>query len=227
MRRFLVLILALCLVLGLSGCQVITTGIIRTQEASTGGYALYDHSLELAELLEEMLGSPKYFQLMSSSEGVFNQLTPFMRSDLSEPESAYRAVLPEDAFLSLMDAAEADIDEFPGPLQEFIKRKIHHSMLSILNSQAGAETLAAASILTVSDAWTGETLEQNCYMVLIYPNVCPVIVSFYGRDGFIEGTASMLLGVSLEEDSLEAVSQLFQYFDADDMLIEELDIDKD
>lgn len=226
MRRFLALILALCLVPGLSGCQVITTGIIRTQEASSGEDALYDHSLELAELLEEMLSSPEYFEMMGGSAQLSEVINPLMRSDLSEPESAYRAVLPEDAFLSLMNAAESDIDDFPGPLQEFIKRKIHHSMLSILNSQAGAETLAAASILTVSDAWAGDTLEQNCYVVLIYPDVCPVIVSFYGRDGFLEGTASMLLGVSLDEDSPEAVSGLFQYFDTDDMLIEELDIDK-
>lgn len=226
MRRFLALILALCLVPGLSGCQVITTGIIRTQEASSGEDALYDHSLELAELLEEMLSSPEYFEMMGGSARLSEVINPLMRSDLSEPESAYRAVLPEDAFLSLMNAAESDIDDFPGPLQEFIKRKIHHSMLSILNSQAGAETLAAASILTVSDAWAGDTLEQNCYVVLIYPDVCPVIVSFYGRDGFLEGTASMLLGVSLEEDSPEAVSGLFQYFDTDDVLIEELDIDK-
>ena len=59
MKKFLCLVLALCLVLGLCGCQFITKKIVETEAVSADGAALYGHSIELAELLEEMLKTPE------------------------------------------------------------------------------------------------------------------------------------------------------------------------
>lgn len=68
MKKLLVFILALCLVTGLCGCQVITKEIIERDAAAADDTTLYEHGMELAELLEEMLGSPEYFEMMSGSE---------------------------------------------------------------------------------------------------------------------------------------------------------------
>lgn len=91
----------------------------------------------------------------------------------------------------------------------------------------GAETLAAASILTVSQAWAGESLEESCYMVLHYPDACPVIVSFWGGDGLMESTATLLIGTALEEDSIPDMAKLFQQLGIAGMHVQELEIDED
>lgn len=230
MKRFLGLALALCLILGLSGCQVITRRIVETEAengASAGEPALYAHSLELAGLLEEMLRSPEYFELMGGSQGVSDLIIPLMRSDLSQPESAYLITLSEDALPLLLDGAEADMEGFSPGLREFLERRMFQSVASILNAQQGTEALAAASILTVSDAWAGESLEAGCYVLLHYPDACPVMASFWGGDGLMEGTATMLIGEPLDEDSVQGVAALFQQLGMDGIQVKQLEINED
>ncbi len=225
MKKLLALVLALCLVLGLGGCRFInkTTAPVEFTSADSG--TLYWHSMELAGLLEEMLRTPEYFEMMGGSQQVSEVITPLMRSDLSEPESAYVVTLPEDALPTLMSAAEVDLDGFSDGLREFVERRMASSVPMILNSRQGAETLAASSILTVSGSWAGEVLDESCYVLLMYPYCCPVMVSFTGGDGVITGTATMLLGEPLEEDSLDAVEELFGYLEMEGPEIEEIDID--
>lgn len=226
MKRFLALSLALGLMLGLCGCQLITKEIIERDTTASEGTvlkenadraaalddaALYEHGMELAELLEEMLSSPEYFEMMGGSERLGEVINPLMRADLSDPESAYLVTLSEDALPLLMDAAKVDMDQFSDGMRDFLERKMISSVPSILNSRQGAETLAAASILTVSDAWAGENLELGCYLILNYPDACPVMVSFCGGDGVIQGTAAMLIGEPWEEDSIEGAQELFSY----------------
>ncbi len=242
MKRFLSLVLALCLALGLSGCQIVAKEIIERDAVSpegpvlrdnvdthTGleGTALYRDSLELAGLLEEMLRSPEYFALMGGSDHLGEVIIPLMRSDLSEPESAYLITLSEDALPLLMDTAEVDMEDFSPGLRKFLERRMFQSMPTMLNSQQGAETLAAASILTVSQTWAGESLEESCYVVLHYPDACPVMASFWGGDGLTEGTATLLIGTALEEDSIPDVAKLFQQLGIAGMHVQELEIDED
>lgn len=225
MKKLLALVLALCLVLGLGGCRFInkTTAPVEFTSADSG--TLYWHSMELAGLIDDMLKTPEYFELMGGSDTVSEVIMPLMRSDLSEPESAYVVTLPEDALPTLMSAAEVDLDGFSDGLREFVERRMVSSVPTILNSRQGAETLAASSILTVSGSWAGEVLDESCYVLLMYPYCCPVMASFTGSNGVVTGTATMLLGEPLEEDSLDAVEELFGYLEMEGPEIEGIDID--
>lgn len=211
MKKLLCLMLALCMVLGLCGCHVITKEIIERDVTDADDETLYEHGMELAGLLEEMLSSPEYFEMMGGSDRLGEVIDALMGADLSEPEGAYIVTLPEEALPMLMDSAEVDMDRFSGGLRDFMERRMISSVPSILNSRQGAETLAAASILTVSDAWAGEDLELGCYLILSYHDVCPVMVSFCGDDGVVTGTATMLIGEPMKEDSVDGVQQLFSY----------------
>ncbi len=51
------------------------------------------------------------------------------------------------------------------------------------------------------------------------------MASFTGSNGVVTGTATMLLGEPLEEDSLDAVEELFGYLEMEGPEIEEIDID--
>lgn len=207
MKRLLSLLLVLCLALGLSGC-----GSTKAGAAQADNSALYAHGMELAGLLDEMLSSPEYFDMMSGSDEIRKQVSPFADSDLSNPESAYIITLPGDALGALMNEADIAMEDFSEPLRDFMERRMVSSVPSILNSRQGAEALAAASIFTVSDIWPGEDLGESCYLLLVYPDACPVAVSFTGGKGCVSGTATLLVGQELEEDTLEAVGGLFEYF---------------
>jgi len=209
-KRILALLLAaLCLCVPLCSCSVQNSTTTTVRGTAADEDVLYGHGLELAELLEEMLSAPEYFQLMTASDEVNQIIIPLMRTDFSEPGSVYLITLAEDTLPLLMESS-TKLGDLPESLQNLLLHRMQSSVPTILNSFAGTETLAASTLCTASDIYVGETLEQGCYMLYFYPDACPVIVSFYPGEGYVEATATLLLGEPLEEDSLEAVSELFQ-----------------
>lgn len=226
MKKLLCIALALCLMLGLCGCQFIAREIIERDVTVSGDEALYEHGMELAELLEDMLSTDQYFQLMSSSEEINAVLTPYIRTDFSEPGSVYRITPSEDVIPILMGMGEVDLDDFSEPLREFLEHRVISSLPTTINAQGGSSVLAAASICTVSDVWPGEALEEDCYLLYFYPGACPVMAAFCGGDGYISGSAMPLLADNVTEGSLEEVAELFNRLGID-CDVEELDINND
>ena len=169
MKRFLTLLMALCLLLGLSGCKFISSTITRTENVSADSGLLYDQGLELAGMLEEILSSGEYMLMMSGSQEINDVIMPYMRSDLSEPESVYMITPSEDMIPILMGMEEVDLDSFSAPLREFLEHRVLSSLPTMLNSQGGSSVLAAASICNVSNVWAGETLDEDCYLLYFYP----------------------------------------------------------
>lgn len=224
MRKLLCFALALCLVLGLCGCRFITKEIIEQDVTVSGDEALYEHGLEMAELLEDMLSTDQYFQLMSSSEEINAVLTPYLRADFSEPGSVYRVTPSEDVIPILMGMSEVDLEDFSEPLREYLERRVISTLPTTINAQGGSSVLAAASICTVSDVWAGEALEEDCYLLYFYPEACPIMVTFHGGDGYIDGSAMLLLADNVTEDSMDEVTELFDQLGID-CDVEELDND--
>lgn len=226
MKKLLCLALALCLMLDLCGCRFITKEIIERDGTVSDDQALYEHGIEMAEILEEMLSNDQYLQLISDSEEINAVLEPYIRTDFSEPESVYRITPSEDLISIFMDMGEVDLDDFSESLRKFWERRALNYVPNMLNAQSSGTVLAASSLFTFSDTWVGETLEDDCYLLYFYPDSCPLIATFYGGDGYIEGSAALLLGENVTEDSMEDVTELFGQLGID-CDVEELDIDKD
>ena len=80
---------------------------------------------------------------------------------------------------------------------------------------AGAETLAAASICTVSDTFVCDNLTQNTLYLYTYETAVPVMVSFVtGQDGAVLATGIPILSDSFSPDSPENVQQFLEGFGA-------------
>lgn len=226
MKKLLCLALALCMVLGLCGCRFITREIIERDVTAADNETLYEHGIELGGLLEEMLGSDQYLQLMSGSAEINAVLESYKHADFSEPESVYRVTPSEDVIPILMGMGEVDLEDFSEPLREYLERRVISTLPTTINAQGGSSVLAAASICAVSDVWAGAGLEEDCYLLYFYPEACPIMVTFHGGEGYIDGSAMLLLADNVTEDSLEDVTDLFQQLGID-CDVEELEIDND
>ncbi len=53
------------------------------------------------------------------------------------------------------------------------------------------------------------------------------MASFWGGDGLMEGTATMLIGEPLDEDSVQGVAALFQQLGMDGIEVKQLEINED
>lgn len=225
MRRIGCFLLALCFCFLFCSCgdEQEERNIIEVVPASEE--MLYQHGLDLAALLEEMVGSEQYMGLYTASDTVREALAPVAGKSLAEPQGVYQVVLSADASAILME--DVDLDAFSPELQSFLLRRMHSSVPSVLNSFSGAETLAAASICTVSQAYVGETIEENCFYIYLYDSARPVIVSYNGDGAHIEASAAFLLGHDGVENSMEAVSELFGGTEVEGVHVKKIDINKE
>ena len=183
---------------------------------------LYRQGLEMAGLLEEMVNSPQYLDVITTADSVRAVLEPLEDQDFSQPEKVYKVGFTPEALASLASEGAVDLEEFSRPLREFVLHRMQNSVLSILNSRAGAETLAAASICTVSQVYDVENIPQNAILFYFYSDACPVMVSFHNGTASLQANATFLLSGDLDGDSIDALEELFQEFGAE-VEVEELE----
>ena len=219
-QRIICSVLALCRCALLCSCvgQSAQTDVPLADDAT-----LYSQGLEMAGLLEEMVNSEQYLDLMSTAESVRAVLEPLEGQDFSRPESVYRVTFSQEVLASLASEGAVDLEEFSRPLRKFVLHRMQNSVLSMLNSRAGAETLAAASICTVSQTYEVENIPENAIFFYFYPDACPVMVSFHNGTASLQANAAFLLSGALEEGSAGALEELFQEF-GEGVTVEELEI---
>lgn len=233
MKRILCLVLALCL------CAALFLGC--SNEDRDGGrhddvpppvnYAsdelLYSEGRQLALLLGEMADQPEYLEIMSASPAILDLLRPLQGKDFGQPESVFKISVEEEALLHLAQTAELDWDGFSSSLQRHLIQRMLVSVPTMLNSFAGTEALAAASICAASSNYIGDNLEKPCYFLYLYPDACPVMVCFYSSDNLIESNAFFLLGSDLAEPSSDALAELFASVGLEEVQIEPVEISQE
>lgn len=220
-RKAVCLFLAALLCFSLYACQVKESTTITVAAADQA--ALYEMGLEQAALLEEMVNSQDYMALMTASTSLQAVLEPVQGKSLSEPTSAYAVSLDAEALLELAAEGQVDLSAFSDPLREFVLHRLQNSILSILNSRAGTEALAAASICTVSHTYVGRSIERDALYLYFFPDAFPVMVSFHDGGGIVQANSTFLFGNVLTEDTLEAVSSLFESMGLADVQVERVE----
>ena len=220
-RQITTFILTVLLCFPLCACEVKESTTITVTAAD--GSALYEMGLEQAALLEEMVNSQDYMALMTGSTSLQAALEPVQGKSLTAPASVYAVSFDAEALLELAAEGQVDLSAFSDPLREFVLHRLQNSILSILNSRAGAETLAAASICTVSHTYVGRSIERDALYLYFFPDAFPVMVSFHDGGGIVQANSTFLFGNVLTEDTLEAVTSLFESMGLTDIQVERVE----
>lgn len=210
MRKFAAVVLMLAMCLALCSCAVKESSSMTITVSAADQALLYGQGLEQAALLEEMVNAEEYMALMTASDSILAVLKPVQGKSLTAPTSVYAVSFDSEALLSLAAGGDVDLSGFSDSLREFVLHRLQNSILSILNSRAGTESLAAASICTVSHTYVGESIEKDTLYVYFFPDAFPVMVSFHNGSGVVQTNSTFLFGNVLTEDSMEAITQLFE-----------------
>lgn len=176
--------------------------------------SLADHGMDVVELLEEALNSEEYVKIYSATEQIGRVIEEAAEGDFSEPEAVYSITIDEDDLLDLADAD--DLEDMSEELQRVIKGKTAGALCNIINARAGAEILAASSIISMGKTFVFEDEIENQIYLYTFEDAKPIMVSFVvGEDGAVSATGTLILLENFECGSEDEVEDSLRFCDVD------------
>ena len=163
--------------------------------------------------MNEAVQNEAWVSLFTGDPAVREILSNAGQGDFSQPKAVYEIQFSDQAVTSL--TGQADLTGFPESLQKRIYAAIQSAAANQINAMDGAETLAAASICTVSDTFVCDGLTENTLYLYTYENAAPVMVSFVvGQDSAVLATGVPILSDSFSPDSPKNVQLFLEGFGA-------------
>ena len=112
---------------------------------------LYQKGLEVSKIMEEMVDSESYANIMGAPNMLEEKRSQAAQVELSEPVCTYELILPDKDEL-VVKSGMADISDWAKlsrPLKEQIGNRVSfQTFASIINASMGSETLAFCSLYT-------------------------------------------------------------------------------
>lgn len=184
-----------------------------SKAAASPASELYHQGLALVSEMNEAIQSEAWVSLFTGDPAVREILSNAGQGDFSQPKAVYEIQFSDQAVTSL--TGQTDLSGFSESLQKRIHAAIQSAAASQINALDGAETLAAASICTVSDTFVCDGLTENILYLYTYENTVPVMVSFVvGQDSAVLATGVPILSDSFSPDSPENVQLFLEGFGA-------------
>lgn len=201
------------LVPAISLATLLFFGACNSKTTSSPASELYHQGLALVSAMNEAVQNEAWVSLFTGDPAVREILSNAGQGDFSQPKAVYEIQFSDQAVTSL--TGQADLTGFPESLQKRIHAAIQSAAANQINAMDGAETLAAASICTVSDTFVCDGLTENILYLYTYENATPVMVSFVvGQDSAVLATGVPILSDSFSPDSPENVQLFLEDFGA-------------
>lgn len=208
MRRTwqIVIILSVVMALTLPSCS----------KSTATGRSLQQHGLDLVHLMAEMASSETYLQLTATPDELEEILVRAGGGDYSQPAAVYQIALSRES--PLLDTMLAGTGgSLAQPLKDHLATRAQASMASRINAQAGARTLAAASLCSAGKTFVHPQLTEATSYLYTFEQGLPALVSFIpGEDGSVSASGSFIFSremtdrASLQQlrDSMAAIAEI-------------------
>lgn len=159
--------------------------------AQESGEALLAQAVALGERMGELAASEAYVAAFTSSDSIGGIIAGWGEGDYSAPAAVWRSTLNADAALSA--ASMLTNAQQPDAAREELSRRLLSSLPSMANAAAGAEVIAATSIMTAQTAFVCEACDEATIYILTYASGTPVAVTFQPcQDGAVVAQAYFL-----------------------------------
>ena len=124
-------------------------------EANADDATLVNAARDAVDQLYTLFSDPNYVNLYTSGSNISTMIAEAMDQDYSAPDSIVVLSMPLDtldAVISMIfSAGDAPYDAQDAQMRRIMRLKMYNMLPSLLNSRAGAEWLAATSVMTLGD----------------------------------------------------------------------------
>ncbi len=173
---------------------------------------VYAHGLELIDLISEMAGSEAYLKAATNSADIINRAASFTTGDRSKPLAVYEISWNREVIANAISQSmsQTEWNSMSDELRTFLISRSKGTMISQVNAQSGAHTLAAASLCTASKSFFSDELTEDVLYLYTYTDAVPVAVTFIvGEHGQIGASATFIMNDKLNYSSAEGIESFF------------------
>ncbi|MBP3634132.1 MAG: hypothetical protein J6J43_06135 [Oscillospiraceae bacterium] len=193
MKNWMAMGLVLILLLGLSACS---------REAS-----LYEHGLDVVQLLSEMAQSEECIGVYTADEDVSSVVHMIGAQDHWAPKAVYAVSVSEEVLATVAELENMDVSE---EVQAVLKHRVIGSLIPQINAAAGANALAATSICTAGKTFVCEACKTDVIYIYTYENAAPAAVTFVvGEDGTVSANGTFIVNENFSCSTAEDVKAHF------------------
>lgn len=171
---------------------------------------LVEQGLSLISLTGEKAADENFARIFSGDEEVGGVVREIASQNFSKPSAVYRLGGDFSACFSLLSGAlRSEGVEFSPALEDDLAKRFLASFPSMWNARkAGAESLAAASVLGCTKAFVSKELSEDCVFVYEFNGSYPVAVCFLrGEDNAVMATSTVVLDRNFIESLKESLSE--------------------
>lgn len=168
--------------------------------------ALYEKGTSIVSLMREMAGSESYMQL-TANENISERLDAVRAADYFEPAAVYKLNVREGAMNTLLGAELTGVSD---ELSECLNYKAYYALVSQINAADGAETIAAASICSVTRSIADKSAKGSAIYLYDYADAPAAAVVFCaGEEGTVEASGVFILNAEFKANSAESIEEAF------------------
>lgn len=193
-----IFIITLMLILTLSGCA----------EQKSDGKSLYEHGMDVVALMEEMVNSSDYGNLVGNAEPIEELRLEIAAGDYTAPQAVYEVDFPAMGdVLALGDITI--LDGFSDSLKKQLDNRSASAFVNLINSWNGVAALATASVYTAGKTFVSSETDENVFYVYTFQNGYPIAVVFtVGEDGAVSATGTFLMLEGFDAESAELLQSM-------------------
>ncbi len=216
MRKSTIIMLSMAIVAGLSGCG--NADISNKKEPAKTEKTLYDHGLDLVELMEEMVESDAYRQVYTASGEIQEVLAKAAEGEYDEPKAVYEIMLTEQM---LQEFAELQgFEDMSEELQQYMNARTASALASQINGAAGVNAVAASSICTAGKTFVNADLDGLAVYLYTYDHGAPAFVVFReGEDDTVSANSTFIFNEEFKTDTSEEIEEFFSEISASVKLV--------
>ena len=190
--------------------SVVICGCKKGNSVNQKSVSLYDRGLEIISLMNEMVKSDQYVELLAINS-LNNSVEQIKQGDYQTPKSVYKVILSKDMMDFFRNTGE-DITSLEGLSDDLLKslyQKLYQSISVQLNSKFGTEKLATSATFTASTFFVDNDVDENALYVYLFDNGFPVVVNFIvGEDHAIVATGYFVMDSEVK-DTEEGIKDFF------------------
>ncbi len=206
MRKDLLAVLFMAAMLGLSGCG--NAAADGGEEVKKAEKSLYDHGLDLVDLMEEMVESDTYRQIYTASGEIETVLKRAAEGEYDEPKAVYKITLPEEMIYELAEIqGMGDMSE---ELKNYMGGRTALALASQINGAAGVNAIAASSICTAGKTFVHPALDGQEIYLYTFSHGAPAFVVFNeGEDDTVSANSTFIFNENFKTGTPEEVEAYF------------------
>lgn len=201
-NRMVAMAMAFALVLSLCACG-------GKNSNNGGGKTLLEHGLDVVATMEEMADSDEYINFYTASKEMTEIVKEISKGDHAAPVAVYKITIAKEA----MEAWDmlSGLEGLSDNLKTAIRQKAFGAaLITQINAQAGATTLAATSVCTAGKTFVSDEGNGDAIYLYVYEKACPAAVSFVrGEDNSVAATGTFLLNDGFDASTPEALDKFF------------------